>query len=119
MQDIPPNIDADPLVNSRSYAERLEYFRERVDNSFARSDQFIFVGPGCGLKVVRGALHLQQGKRPIVRKGAYGNGKIELKRLEQEHTNKLLAEGAKLFNQRASDSSYRLARYVTIEKLED
>lgn len=84
-----------------------------------RVDQHLRASTSTGLFYIWIANLVQQGKRPIVRKVVHGSGKIELKRLEQEHTDKLLAEGAKLFNQRASDSSYRLARYVTIEKLED
>ncbi|HEX9133820.1 MAG TPA: hypothetical protein VF844_16130, partial [Ktedonobacteraceae bacterium] len=61
MDDIPPDISSSPLLNGNSYSERLNYFHERIANSLTRSDQFIFVGSGCSLKVSNGALHLQQG----------------------------------------------------------
>jgi len=89
------------------------------DNVEKRVDQHLRASMSAGLFYMWIADLVQQGKRPIVRKVVQGNGSNELKRLEQEHTNKLLAKGAKLFNQRVSESSYRLARYVTIEKLED
>ncbi len=61
MDDIPPDIQHDELLDGASYAERLEYFRDKLENVSGSSDIFLLVGHGCGLKVKNDALMLQQG----------------------------------------------------------
>jgi hypothetical protein len=58
---------------------------------------------------------IQHGKRPIVRKVAHGDGKNELVKLEQERISELLADGVKLFNRQAKQTTKLHLLYATIE----
>ena len=61
MDDIPPDIQNDALLDGASYAERLEYFHKKSEWLSAQSDTFLFTGHGYSIKVSHDALYLRQG----------------------------------------------------------
>jgi CRISPR-associated protein Cas1 len=61
MDDIPPDIQNDALLDGASYAERIEYFRKKSEVFYAQSDTFLLTGHNYSIKVSHDALSLKQG----------------------------------------------------------
>jgi len=99
----------DPDTNLTVYVGQSVNVEKRVD-------QHIRASMSTGMLDAWIADLMQHGKRPIVRKVAQGNGKIELDRLEQERINELRADGVKLFNRQAKQTTKLHLLYATIEE---
>jgi hypothetical protein len=84
-----------------------------------RIEHYLQVATSTGLIYVWLAEKIQQGKKPVVRIVAPGKNKDELNRLEQDRINAHITAGIKLLNRQSVKPASRIARYVTVEKLED